>query len=83
MRRTILLITAAVVQVLVFASIAYAETFEGGRGAVRYVGTPNSDRVESYGGDTEKRPLSYAAGTRQQQIAGALKVGIEDYPAAH
>ena len=33
------------------AGVAYAEVFEGGRGDNRYVGTPNSDRIELYAGD--------------------------------
>ena len=33
-------------------------------------------------GDNEKRLLSDGTGTRQQQRAGALKVGIKDKPAA-
>lgn len=37
--------------VLASASVAYAESFEGTRGANRYVGTQDSDRVELYAGD--------------------------------
>ena len=36
---------------LTSAGVAYAETYEGSRGTKRYVGTPDSDRVELYAGN--------------------------------
>lgn len=50
MRRTFLSVAAAAL-LLSSAGVAYAEVFEGARGDNRYVGTPNSDRVELYAGD--------------------------------
>ena len=49
-RRAILSFATAALM-LVSTGDAYAESYEGTRGANRYVGTPNSDCVESYAGN--------------------------------
>jgi Ca2+-binding RTX toxin-like protein len=49
-RRAILSFATAALM-LVSTNDAYAESYEGTRGANRYVGTPNSDRVELYAGN--------------------------------
>jgi Ca2+-binding RTX toxin-like protein len=49
-RRAILSFATAALM-LVSTGDAYTESYEGPRGANRYVGTPNSDRVELYAGN--------------------------------
>jgi Ca2+-binding RTX toxin-like protein len=49
-RRAVLSFATAALM-LASAGVAYAESYEGSRGANRYVGTPDPDRVELYAGN--------------------------------